>query len=403
MSIKLYPHQVEAKKKLRSGSILSGGVGSGKSITSLAYFFEASGGTIEPFSTSLSRPKDLYIITTAKKRNSLEWERECSHFLISKDNRNDSISNILLVVDSWNNIGKYSDVENAFFIFDEQRVVGSGAWVKSFITIAKKNDWLLLTATPGDTWSDYIPVFVANGYYKNRTAFLRRHAVYSRFAKFPKIERYLEVDYLIKLKKEVLVPMPYEKKTSRICSDIICKHDKDLVIQVTRDRWNVYKDEPVRDSGALCYLLRKIVNSHPDRLEKTKDLIHKHNKIIIFYNFNYELDILRNLAKIDGISVAEYNGHKHQAIPTSNRWVYLVQYTSGSEGWNCVETNAIIFYSLNYSYKVMTQAAGRIDRINTKFKDLYYYRLRSTASIDQSIVKALNNKKNFNENTFISF
>ena len=73
-------------------------------------------------------PKDLYIITTAKKRDTLEWEGELSPFLLST-NPDVNLYQNKVVIDSWNNISKYKDITDAFFIFDEQRVVGSGTWV----------------------------------------------------------------------------------------------------------------------------------------------------------------------------------------------------------------------------------------------------------------------------------
>ena len=379
MAVELYEHQKQALPKMKNGCILCGGVGSGKSRTALAYYEKCESG------------KDLYIITTARKRDTMEWELEYAPF---------SFSDVVIKVDSWNNIGKYASVCNAFFIFDEQRVVGKGAWVKAFLQIAKKNHWILLSATPGDTWTDYIPVFVANGFYKNRTEFIRRHVVYSRFAKFPKVDHYVENGRLIKLRQEILVNMKFDRETVQHHETVISPFDRELYKNTTKTRWDPYKDEPVKDMGGLCYILRKIVNADPERVKITEKLIKQHPRVIIFYNFDYELELLRRLGKDMGVTVAEWNGHKHQPVPEKGNWIYLVQYTAGAEGWNCTSTNAIIFYSQNYSYKIMVQAAGRIDRLNTPFSDLYYYHVRSNSSIDAAIHQALSKKKNFNERGF---
>lgn len=407
MAISLYDHQKIAIEKLRSGSILRGGVGSGKSRTSLAYYFfkECEGGIKTNGKgdfTLMKKPKDLYIITTARKRDTLDWEHECAPFALSKD-RGSSFCNVKVAVDSWNNIGKYVDVKNAFFIFDEQRVVGSGAWVKSFLKITKNNRWILLSATPGDTWMDYVPVFVANGFYKNRTEFIRRHVVYNRFSKFPKVDRYVETGRLQKLKNMITVEMPYAKPTIPHDEDVIVTFDKDKFDMIINKRWNIFENKPIKDVSELCFAMRKLVNSDTSRITAIKKLYEKHNKLIVFYNFNYELDMLRDFCNKNKITYSEWNGHKHEVIPKTKKWIYLVQYMSGAEGWNCIETNAIAFFSQNYSYKIMAQSAGRIDRLNTPFTDLYYYHLRSKSYIDQAIHKALKNKSDFNENKSVKF
>ena len=348
----------------------------------------------------MTKPKDLYIITTARKRDTLEWEGELSPFLLSTKPEL-SLYSTKVVVDSWNNIAKYKDVRNAFFIFDEQRVVGHGAWVKAFLHITKSNRWILLSATPGDTWMDYIPVFVANGFYKNRTEFLRRHVVFNRFAKYPKVDRYLDCQRLIKLKKYILVTMEYKKPTVIHKKNIIVGHDSTLYTNIGKSRWNCFKDEPIKNASEYCQVMRKIVNTDPSRIAAVKALIKEHPKTIIFYNFDYELDILRDVGKSLSITTAELNGHKHNDVPTTDSWIYLVQYASGSEAWNCITTDTIIFYSLNYSWRMMHQSAGRIDRLNTPFTDLYYYYIRSKAPIDLGIEKTLKNKQNFNEKNFV--
>lgn len=404
MGIELRPYQLEAVKRMRNGCILCGGVGSGKSRTALAYYFMENGGRIDPKKyIPMKDPKDLYIITTARKRDTLEWEGEFGPFLISTNEDTNYYDN-KVVIDSWNNIKKYVDVTDAFFIFDEQRVVGSGAWVKSFLKITKHNNWILLSATPGDSWQDYIPVFVANGFYKNRTEFIREHVVYSRFTKYPKIDRYLNTGRLIRLRNRILVDMDFKRKTIPHHEDVYCSYDILTYKSIGKDRWNPYKNEPIVNASELCYTWRKLVNSDESRQTALLDICADHPRVIVFYNFDYELDILKSLVYIndgDAMDIAEWNGHKHQEIPKTDKWVYLVQYTAGCEGWNCIRTDTIVFYSQNYSYKVLEQARGRIDRMNTPYINLYYYHLKSRSSIDLAISRALKNKKNFNEMRFV--
>lgn len=401
--IELYPEQEEALDKLRTGSILVGGVGSGKSITALAYFFNKVCDGDYRTLVIPRHPRDLYIITTARKRDTLEWDNEFRKFGLATDPRF-SVGKIFVKVDSWNNISKYSDVKGAFFIFDEQRVVGSGAWVKAFLKIAKANDWILLSATPGDTWSDYIPIFVANGFYRNRTAFIREHAIFDRFAKYPKIIRYIGTSKLEQYRKRILVQMSDKRNTTRHFTNVPVGYQKDIYDLAYKSRWNPYTNEPIQDAGQLCYILRRIVNSDDSRLHALAHLLKIHDRVIVFYNLDVELEQLHTIKRYftsTDYSIAEWNGHKHELIPKTDKWIYLVQYTAGAEGWNCIETDTVIFYSLNYSYKIMEQASGRIDRINTPYTDLYYYRFVSPSSIDNAILSALKNKKSFNELAFV--
>lgn len=407
--IKLEQHQREAVNKLHNGNILCGGVGTGKSLTALAYYITkvCKGRISSPYQTpyvTLEKPVDLYIITTARKRDTLEWEEEMTKFLLYPVNPE---WNINVVVDSWNNIKKYVGVTDAFFIFDEQRVVGSGTWVKSFLKIVKNNKWILLSATPGDDWSDYIPVFIANGFYKNKTEFLNRHGVYKHFnlqggKGYNKVVKYIETKRLERLRAQILVFMHYEKKTHPHKEIVKVEYDRHEFKDLFKNRWNSEKQKPVKNISELCYLLRKVVNSDTSRIQAIEDIIRSgHGRVIIFYNFDYEMEILKVFAAERGITCAEWNGHYHEDLPTTDTWMYLVQYSAGSEGWNCITTDTIIFYSLSYSYKATIQAAGRIDRLNTPYTELYYYYLVSNAPIDLGIRRALQNKKNFNERSFL--
>lgn len=398
----LYDYQLDAVNRLHSGNILCGGVGSGKSRTSLFWYFKENGGWIDTDKyTRMNRPKDLYIITTAKKRDSLEWEEELVRYLMSTNPELNKPYTHRVVVDSWNNIKKYANAVNSYFIFDEQRLVGNGSWVDAFLKIARYNQWILLTATPGDSYMDYLPVFRANGFFKNKTEFIRNHVVYSPYIKkYPKIDRYMNTRRLDRLRDSILVQMNYNHKINTHHIDIFCRYDVPDYKDAIRLRWNKFTNEPIQQASGLCYVLRRIVNSDESRQVKLLELLEDIPRVIIFYNFDYERDILLNLAYQEGTEVAEWNGHRHCPVPESERWVYICQYTSACEGWNNTKTNCIVFFSQNYSYKVMTQAAGRIDRLNTPFRDLYYYHLKSRSGIDLAISKALTNKKKFNERKF---
>ena len=399
--INLRDYQQKAIEKMHNGCILCGDVGSGKSRTSLAYYFKEQGGELYSDDyVPMENPRDLYIITTARKRDTFEWELEMLPFMLSTKEE-DNYYNNKVTVDSWNNVYKYIDRYGAFFIFDEQRVVGSGSWVKAFLKIAVKNRWILLSATPGDKWLDYVPVFVANGFYKNKTDFARQHIVWNRFTKYPKVDRYIDQGTLIKHRNDILVRMKDQRTTRRHYQLILTGYDVDNYNAIKDDRWDIYEDCPIQEVSKMCYLLRRVCNEDPSRIEELKKLVSENPKSIIFYNFNYELEAIREALSEIEVPFAEWNGEKHEPLPTGDKWAYLVQYTAGAEGWNCIETNVVILYSQNYSYKTTHQAEGRIDRINTPYQDLYYYILRSSSSIDLAIARDLHAKGTFNEKAFL--
>lgn len=377
MTNKLYSHQEEALRLLHSGKVLVGGVGSGKSRVGASW------------ALSKADEKKIVVITTARKRDSFEWEGEFAALGANCDD---------VTIESWNNVSKFADYHDHVFIFDEQRVVGSGAWVKSFLKISKHNLWILLSATPGDTWLDYVPLFIANGFYKNRTSFSEQHIVWDRFAKYPKVKRFVNTGVLESRRRRIIVPMPAERHTRRNRKDIFLPFDRDQYDLIVKKRMDPWTKEPIRNAAGVCYALRRSVNSSGNRLDRLRKIVTKRRKVIVFYNFNYERDDLLNLK--DEFVVAEWNGHTHETIPVGDSWVYLVQYTAGAEGWNCIETDTVVFYSLNYSYKVLEQAEGRIDRINTPYTDLWYYYFKSESGIDSAISKAVAEKATFNERIF---
>ena len=411
--INLYEHQLEALKHIHNGCILYGGVGSGKSLTSLAYYYLENGGSMYSLTGGEMEVmddtviQDLYIITTARKRDTCEWNKELLPFMLTTDKETNLYRN-KVVIDSWNNIKKYANVSGAFFIFDEQRVIGYGEWTKTFLKITKNNAWILLSATPGDTWMDYMPVFIANGFYRNKTEFIREHVVQNPHTKFFSVDRYVNTKRLIRLRDKVLVPMNFERHTITHDETLICSYDISEYRHIIKDRKNPFgidekgREKPIETAAEFCYCLRKVVNSDPSRLSHVIDICRERRRVIIFYNFDYELDILKAADYGKEFAIAEWNGHKHEEIPKTKAWVYLVQYNAGAEGWNCIVSDTILFYSQNYSYKNLIQAKGRIDRLNTPFTDLYYYHLKSYAPIDIAISRALKNKKRFNENSFVN-
>lgn len=284
------------------------------------------------------------------------------------------------------------ELVNIFREYEEEiRIVGG--WVPD-----------LMFPGEGHVGSVDVDVLINHGFYKNRSEFTREHIVYSRFSKFPKVDRYLNTGRLVRLRNKILVNMDFKRETISHHEDIYVKYNIEKYKDVGKTRWDPYKKEPIINAAGLCYVWRKIVNLDQSRQIALLEIMEKHPRAIIFYNFDYELELLKEVCICGGYEVAEWNGHKHQPVPNdSERWAYLVQYNAGAEGWNCITTDTIIFFSQNYSYKIMEQSAGRINRMNTPYKDLYYYHLKSRSGIDLAISKSLKEKKTFNEARYVKW
>lgn len=242
-------------------------------------------------------------------------------------------------------------------------------------------------------------VFIANGFYRNKSEFEYYHIVYNPRTTFPQVLQYINVELLIQHRDELLVDMDFKRKTTSHHEEIAVRYDGELITQVIKTRQNL-EGEPIENAAQFCSVLRQITFSDESRVVALLELIEKHPTAIIFYNYDFELDILKSIDYGDDIEIAEWNGHKHEPVPTSSKWVYLVNYAAGAEGWNCITTDTIIFYSQNYSWRIMNQAQGRIDRLNTPYMNLWYYHLVSRSPIDRAITRALKAKGKFNEGRF---
>ena len=376
--IKLLKYQEEAIQKLHSGSVLYGATGSGKSLTGLAYYMRCWSHL------------DLYIITTSKKRNAGEWEEEIAKLGCPPPK----------AIDSWNRLKNYRMVSDAFFLFDEHKVGGHGKWAQSMITIAKKNKWILLTATPGDVWDDYASIFIANEFVKNKTTWNEDFCIFDRISKYPKIIGYQREDVLKNMRDAVLVPMEYQSEKVPIPYVIPYKvdHEEEAYVLARRKSLRHPEMRAFRNTSAMFAYMRMNLPDKESKIQALADVLKKEPKAIIFYNFTPEKYEIENAARQVNIPFFQYNGQIKDNVPDGDTWVYAVQYTAGAEAWNCITCRTVIFYSMNYSYKVMTQAKGRIDRCNSPFDELhYYYFISPDFEIDQEILNALTRKEKFNE------
>lgn len=376
---KLRPAQRDAVDRMHDGCVLLGRTGSGKTMTALGYWLK------------VHAQQDLYVVTTPAKRDAMEWEGDSAklgQYLPPER------------VVSWNKIKDFEYLESAFVVFDEQRVSGSGKWVKSFLKIAKSNDWILLSATPGDVWIDWLPLFIANGFYRTRTQFTDRHVIWDPHTRYPRIKRYIEEDRLERCQEAICVYLASPNPISRMVHDELVSYDSRKYAEVTRKRWNPFEVRPMMDAGELCRVQRRIVLENVCREEALERLLKGHPRALVFYSYNYELEAIKAVCERLGRSYGQRNGHRHDPVPVSKEpWVYIVQYQS-ADAWNCISTNIAILYSLPYSWRQQEQAMGRIDRMNTPFDELHYYRLMTDSTIDNAILACLDRKETFNERVY---
>lgn len=376
---KLRPAQRDAVDRMHDGCVLLGRTGSGKTMTALGYWLK------------VHAQQDLYVVTTPAKRDAMEWEGDSAklgQYLPPER------------VVSWNKIKDFEYLESAFVVFDEQRVSGSGKWVKSFLKIAKRNDWILLSATPGDVWIDWLPLFIANGFYRTRTQFTDRHVIWDPHTRYPRIKRYIEEDRLERCQEAICVYLASPNPISRMVHDELVSYDSRKYAEVTRKRWNPFEVRPMMDAGELCRVQRRIVLENVCREEALERLLKGHPRALVFYSYNYELEAIKAVCERLGRSYGQRNGHRHDPVPVSKEpWVYIVQYQS-ADAWNCISTNIAILYSLPYSWRQQEQAMGRIDRMNTPFDELHYYRLMTDSTIDNAILACLDRKETFNERVY---
>lgn len=147
---------------------------------------------------------------------------------------------------------------------------------------------------------------------------------------------------------------------------------------------------------------RQLCNSK-DKQQAFIDLINSINdRVVVFYNFDSELDTLKTLVK--DRPIAEVNGHTNteQIYHDNDNCVLFVQYQAGARGLNLQDGNKIIYYSLTLSSDLFEQSKKRIHRIGTKYP-CFYWILQTKDSVEESIYKSLNRQEDYNEELFKAY
>lgn len=139
-----------------------------------------------------------------------------------------------------------------------------------------------------------------------------------------------------------------------------------------------------------------------DKLDAVQDLIQSTNdRIIIFYNFNVELEALKRICSELDRPVSEVNGNVKDLIAYETRSdsVTLVQYQAGSMGLNLQKSNKIIYFTLTDRSDLFEQSKKRIHRIG-QYRPCFYYTMICKGSVEESVHNTLQKRMDYTDELF---
>lgn len=391
----LYNFQRQLLNSIEENYIIAADTGTGKTMMAIHHYLKHNTG--EP----------LLILAPPQKIKEGGWQREldfvASHYNIE----------IPYDIISYGVLSKrWKEYKDWFLVMDECHYVKNPTSQrgKAAINLTKQStNFLLLSATPSSNgWGDTIAYMIMFGYYKNKTQFLKEHAVYNRidygngpvnvvsdYRDQEKLQK-LYQSFSIKLAKEDcldLPPLVFEK--------VHFKPSKEYNI-IKKDR--VLGEELFDNISKLQHGLRFYANQ-ADKLKYTEMLLEgTEENVIIFYNYKQENEELKKIAKKLKKKVFEVSGSKTN-LPDKEKWtslknsVTIVQYQAGAAGIELQYANIVIFHTPTYSYQDYEQALGRAYR-NGQTKKVTVYQYITKNTIETSIYQALAAKKDFTEELF---
>ena len=195
------------------------------------------------------------------------------------------------------------------------------------------------------------------------------------------------------------------------------KFDKNSIITIDALTLKEYKEDPngdcvdmtprvelIGDDRLTKRMYKRMLcgqyNKH--KLEAFSDLVEStQDRLIVFYNFNEELEQLKRIAEEHERPVSEVNGHVKDLDAYENKSdsITLIQYQAGAMGLNLQKANKIIYFTLPTMSELFEQSKKRIHRIGQK-DTCFYYLMVCNGSIEEEILQTLEMRKDYTDDLF---
>lgn len=416
-NITLFDYQKEAIENYKEKSFNLSDTGVGKTVMALGSFIE-------------SKCKKLLVICLAPKVVDFAEDGVLMNVDITPLNRGSKKNKELLaesdkVAISFESVWRIPEFlkwvdEDTFIIIDESHKVAntSSKVTKYVMKLSKKAKYTYLcTATPisNGKYEQYYPQLKMLGVYNGTkkeyyNMFVDERMTRMGGSQFMQITGYRNIDLLENMVNQCSVN--YKRDKPYLPEDYVYKTKKPAMFNKLKKN-RMYKTDngeviELDNSSKLFNALRcvshgfllginKQVSKEP--FERLQAILETHNneRVVIFYNYNIELEMLKQLLSKLKRPTSEYNGARKDLKEFKGKYngVVLAHYKSASTGINdFVISNVMVFNSLPLSSIELTQSKGRIDRQGQGKKPMYYFIIPDTP-VEKKIFEQITNGKDF--------
>lgn len=280
-----------------------------------------------------------------------------------------------------------------------------------FILSLKPSHTILLSGTPTDGKYEFLySQLRLLGWKITKTAYYNRYIktelrsyggpmfrVVTGYKNVSELKAKLKEYGAVFAKAEEVIKLPekkFIKEYSTVSSDYK-KFMKDRVIKID--------DKELTGDSTLSKRLyaRMLCSAYSkDKISRLIDLVNStSDRVIIFYNFNTELEALRKVLFDRPISIVNGQVKDLKAYENNDNSVTLIQYQSGAMGLNLQKANRIIYFSLPERSELFEQSKARICRIG-QGKQCYYHIMMCHKSVEEKIYECLLMRKDYTDELF---
>lgn len=282
-----------------------------------------------------------------------------------------------------------------------------------FILKLKPSNVILLSGTPtGGKYEELYSQCKLLGWKINKKAFWDTYVVTRKMDingfSIPIVVGYKNVDRLkAKLREYGAVFM----KTEEVL-DLPEQLDNVIKVESTKEYKKFVKNRLIKIDGKelvgdtsltkLLYQRQLASQYNSNKTTMLRDLLESTNdRVIVFYNFNEELEKIEDMCIRMERPVSVVNGQRKdlKCYEKDQDSVTLIQYQAGAMGLNLQKANKIIYFSLPLSSELFEQSKKRIHRIGQKNSCFYYY-LITERSIEEKIYEVLGQRRDFTNKLF---